>query len=306
MILPANLDESYILVDDIPEPTLFPVTFSEFPDGDTHCLVKDIADIKDKRVLIMHSLYPEQNKQIFKLLLLLDFLRDSGTQSVSVFSPYMPYTRQDKRHIPGEAISIDTLCRILASLGCDHFYTFDCHFMKGTREVVHQGLPIYNISLGERLLDHHKVTSEHTSFDIIGPDDGSAYLVRESGAQNMHKMRGEYAVLDDGKLGRAVEKIDDKHIQLGEKAVVIMDDMISTGGTLLSAIETLRSRGVVHIYCIASHGLFLRGSYDKLLPLINGVIVSDSIAHDASIPVVAAVLRDEIIPHWQNKKEPSV
>jgi ribose-phosphate pyrophosphokinase len=303
MILPANLDESYILVDNISELALFPVTFSEFPDGDTHCLIKNVADIRDKQVLIMHSLYPEQNKQIFKLLLLLDFLRSIGAQSVSVFSPYMPYTRQDKRHVPGEAISIDTLCRVLADVGCSRFYTFDCHFLKGVPEAVHQGLSIYNISLGERLLGHHKITSEHKSFDIIGPDDGSAYLVRGSGTQNMHKVRGEYAKSGDGKVSRAVEKMDDSHIQLGEKAVVIMDDMISTGGTLLKAIEALRNRGIEHIYCVASHGLFLKGSYDKLLPLIDGIIVSDSIAHDASVPITAAVLSDEIIPHWRKHQK---
>ena len=102
-----------------------PVMFSSFPDGDIHCVVENVGDCKGKSVLLFHRLYPNQNSRIVQLMLTLDVLREHGAKDVSVFVPYLPYSRQDKRYIPGEAISADALCRMLKNAGCKTIYTLD-------------------------------------------------------------------------------------------------------------------------------------------------------------------------------------
>src|SRR5690349_3133636 len=78
------------------------VRFNNFADGDTHCLIEDTSRIRGGKILIKHYLYPNQNEQIVRLLLLINTLTDLGAQSVSVFTPYLPYARQDKAHEAGE------------------------------------------------------------------------------------------------------------------------------------------------------------------------------------------------------------
>lgn len=275
-----------------------PVIFSAFPDGDTHCVIEDAEAVAGKPVLVRHNLYPNQNEQIVRLVLLLDLLRDLGATSISVVVPYLPYSRQDKRHLAGEAVSAFTLCKLLSVMGVETLYTFDCHFMKGVPHTVQGGLHIENLSLGAELLQHVGSILDGQKFEVIGPDKGSNYLVKDSGGKNMKKERGNYTVDENGVKQRAVSKLEHSHLAIQEKTVVIMDDMISTGGTLLKAVETLQSNGIEDIYCAAVHGLFINGCLDKLRLTTKGIFVSDSIPADESIDLVDKTVREKIIPHW--------
>jgi len=169
-----------------------PVMFSSFPDGDIHAIVENIADCKGNSVLLFHRLYPNQNSRLVQLFLTLDVLKEHGAKDISVFVPYLPYSRQDKRYIPGEAISADALCRMLKSAGCTDLYTMDCHFMKGAPEETRGGLKVHNISVGNSLVKAYKKSIGTDKFDVVGPDSGSSYLTVDHGGKNMHKTRGDY------------------------------------------------------------------------------------------------------------------
>lgn len=294
-------NESYLLVPEANETSELrrvPVTFSAFPDGDTHCVIEDSKALQGKPVLIVHQLYPSQNEQIMRLLFLFDLLRDIGASSVSFFTPYLPYARQDKRHIDGESVSADTICRLLVSMGCAQFYTLDCHFMRGTQATKRNGLAINSFSLGPTLIDECRRQIGHNDFDVVGPDEGAAYLTVAHGAQNMRKERATYSALADGDSYRKISLLTSDHIQLAHRTVVVVDDMISTGSTLLRAIDNLREQGVDHVYCAATHGLFIGDSYAKIKARTDAIICSDSISHPFAVPLVENVLREHVIPAW--------
>lgn len=273
------------------------VVFSVFPDGDIHCVVPDSERLVGKPVLVFTRIYPDQNTQIMRLLFLLDLLRTVGTAEISIFCPYLPYSRQDKRHIAGEAISINTVCRLLVRAGCKRLYTLDCHFMKGRAQEVRCGLQVNNISLGQELVRACS-TIGNEPFQVLGPDKGSHYLVQKFGAQHMHKQRGNYSNLDGGDSYRDVIELRDDHITLSGEAVIVLDDMISTGTTIIQTVRILRQRNVPRIYCATTHGLFLNGSYRELAGLVDGIVFSDSVRHQNSLAMVDGVLRESVIPFW--------
>jgi ribose-phosphate pyrophosphokinase len=276
------------------------VIYSAFPDGDTHCVIEETYGIKGAHVLIRHSLYPDQNSQIFKLILLVDLLNELGARSVSVAAPYLPYARQDKRYLPGEAVSATILCKLLYRIGVSHLYTFDCHFMKGRPELIQGRLPITNISLGEALIGAVRKELSNKPFNVVGPDIGSNYLVKEYGSKHMLKERGEYGSLKEGDSYRHVTKLEHEHLTFDNgQALLIIDDMISTGGTIVRAVENMRNHGLKDIYCLTVHGLFLNDSYPKIKRMVKKVISSDTIAHTSSFALVDEAITQQILPDWR-------
>ena len=274
------------------------VAFSSFPDGDIHCVVHDIADLVQKPVLIVHDLYPDQNQKIIQLCWLLDVLTTNGVGPVSLFIPYLPYARQDKSHVAGETISATALCRLLHALGCARLYTVDCHFMKGASEEVRGGLPIVNFSAANYLIAACRQAIGHDQFEVVGPDKGSGYLAKDFGSKHMHKVRGEYGSEPSATRYRDIVDMQSSHIDLQHTTVVIIDDMVSTGSTIIKAINLLREQGMEHILVATTHGLFLNESLTRLKDLADGVIASDTITNDHSISTIEPILRDTLMPHW--------
>ncbi|HEU5005134.1 MAG TPA: ribose-phosphate diphosphokinase [Candidatus Saccharimonadales bacterium] len=274
------------------------VLFSEFPDQDSHCVVEDCDKVADKPVLIMHSLYPDQNNQLVKLVLLLSALKDAGAVSVAVFVPYLPYSRQDKKHVAGEAVSLDVVLSFMANAGCDQLYTIDCHFMKGAAQCERAGLSIKNFSAGKRLLDHCRSVLSNEDLQIIGPDEGAKYLLDGTRSGHMKKLRGGYGELAKGNSYRKIAELKSEHLDITCGDIVIVDDMISTGSTLIKAIDNLKNQGAKNISCVASHGLFIGDAYQKINKLCSNIVVSDTINHLKSVPVVDDLLIEKIIPDW--------
>lgn len=275
------------------------VSFSMFPDHDTHCVIEEATDIAKARVLVVHSLYPNQNEQLFRLQLLLDLLQDLGAENVSVFCPYLPYSRQDKRHLSGEALAAKTVCKMLASMRCSRLFTIDCHFMRDKHHLTFGKLPITNINASEILINICKTKYlSGQQYIVIGPDQGASLLTEHVGYRHMRKVRGDYKK-NDNVHERTIISLDSDHLVLSEPIVVCVDDMISTGSTMIKAVENILDCGATKIYCVATHGLFLDDSYEILSSLADGLIVGDTIAHKDAVPIISDILEKQIIPIWQ-------
>ncbi|MBP6962685.1 ribose-phosphate pyrophosphokinase [Candidatus Saccharibacteria bacterium] len=292
--------ESYLVLKGSPKKV--PVMFSSFPDGDIHAIVENIADCKNQSVLLFHRLYPNQNSRLIQLFLTLDVLKEHGAKDISVFVPYLPYSRQDKRYIPGEAISADALCRMLKGAGCTDLYTLDCHFMKGNPEEKRGGLKVHNISVGNSLVKAYKKSIGTDKFDVVGPDSGSSYLTVDHGGKNMHKTRGDYKDLTLSDSYRDIESLIDDHIEHTHDNVLIIDDMISTGSTIIKATERLRAKGIKNIAVATTHAFFLRGSYSTLDHSLDQILYSDSIEQPNAVVKCEEIFDKQIVPEWRGRK----
>lgn len=254
------------------------VVVNKFPDGELHVRIPGIARCRDRRVVLLQRLYPDQNTSLVETILLLDALR-SVNAHVTLVAPYLPYARQDKVHLAGEALSAAAICRMLKRAGVERLVTVDCHFLKREGDATYGGLPITNLSARKQLVKYARRTFGARPFIAISPDQGANYMVADLGGRSMRKKRGAYAA---GKIAyRSIREIK-RSFDVQGKNVLLIDDMISTGGTMLRAIDNLRRGGALSIVCAATHGVFVGKAHRLLTAKKVRVITTDSIANSAA------------------------
>lgn len=256
---------------DLMEPN---IEIGKFPDGDSHVHIPQLPDCRGKDITFFHRLYPNQNDCLIELLLILQTLREQGAGKLTVVAPYLPYARQDKKTMDGEVQSAHIICDLIRKAGCDQLISFDCHFLNAEGETVFGNLPIRNISLASLLVAEAKKFFGGEEFEVVGPDDGAKYLVAAWGGKTMQKRRAAYV---DGKVGyRPLETLECE-FDVKDKNVLLIDDMISTGNTVIAAAGKLRACGAKKICVAATHGLFLYNCLDKIRKTADEVFATDTI-----------------------------
>jgi ribose-phosphate pyrophosphokinase len=185
------------------------------------------------------------------------------TKEIALFLPYLPYARQDRENKKGEALSADVLCGILKNYGVKKLITYDCHFLAQAGNFTRKGLNIENISASRQLYAYAKKYFGKQDFCVIAPDKGSSCFIANAKGGNGHsleKTRGKTKAngLKNGIHGDVNGMTG--HADLGNsirgKGICILDDIISTGGTLVHAIQHLKSLGAKKIIVGATHGVF--------------------------------------------------
>jgi len=254
------------------------IEIGQFPDGDSHVRISPIEECKDSDIVVFHRLYPKQNTSLVSLLLILDSLKEVGAKHVSVVAPYLPYSRQDKKKLNGEVASAFVVCNLLARAGCNKLITFDCHFLNKEGPAEFGELKIENISMGKALVEYAKTAAFlGEDCEVISPDMGANYLVKDLGGKSYKKVRKEY---EGEKINyRDVETMDGDFDVKG-KNVLLLDDMISTGATMIRALEKLTEGGAKKICCAATHGLFLHNCVDKIKKFTDCVYSTDTIINE--------------------------
>jgi ribose-phosphate pyrophosphokinase len=254
------------------------IEVGRFPDGDSHVRILDLEKYKGQEVTVYHRLYPKQNTSLVVLFLILDTLKEIGAK-VSLVAPYMPYARQDKTKLNGEIGSAKVICNLLARAGCQKLYTFDCHFLNSEGEHKFGELKIQNTSMAKALAEKAKEFFNEP-FEVVVPDAGAEYLVKDLNGKSFKKVRKEY---DGDKIAyRDVESLT-HDFEIKDKNFLILDDMISTGNTMVAAIEKLKEHGAKKVCCGTIHGLFLFNCLDKLRKLTDCVFSTDTIPSPQSL-----------------------
>ncbi|WP_440059241.1 ribose-phosphate diphosphokinase [Thermogladius sp. 4427co] len=240
------------------------VEVKKFPDGETYIRIH--ADVQGRDVIYVNSLQREPNESIIETLYTLDTLRDLGARRVVAVIPYMSYARQDSRFNPGEAISIHVLAKLFKSISVDHIVTVDMHLHRIADPSSLFGANFHNITGVRELARYLKknYSFSKTSTVVIGPDEEA-----EQWAKVMAEELGglEYGVLEKTRLSPEKVVIEARGVKVEGMDVVIVDDIISTGGTIVEAVKTLRSMGARDFYIAAVHAILVGDALSKLLRL---------------------------------------
>ncbi len=275
------------------------IIIKHFPDAESYVQIPDIETLKNEKVVIYHRLYPEPDKRIFELLLILSCLKKE-TKDIELFTPYLPYARQDRYNKEGEAVSADVLCALLKSCGVKKLITYDCHFLPSPGDFKRNGLSIENRSAGPELFAYAKKYYEKENpvedFVVVSPDEGSSYFTENAKGHKVHslkKVRGESKENGEETGIHADIETMEGEIDVDGKNVCILDDIISTGGTIVRAIEHLKARGAKKIIVGATHGVFaghmiaekiLNNSCSELF-ITNAILIKDG-AFDTLVEVL--------------------
>ncbi|HID71553.1 MAG TPA: ribose-phosphate diphosphokinase [Thermoplasmata archaeon] len=247
-------------------------TLSRFPDDELYLCLE--ADVEEEEVLIIENSYPDTG--IVNCLLLKNALIENGAAAVSFVVPYMGYARQDRRFKKGEAVSIKAVLEALAN-GVKCFTTIDLH-KKESLNLLPPSVKRTDLTAVGTLAEYLKKKDVDI---IVGPDRGS-----KERAKMAAKLVGcESDYLEKKRLSGTEVQISPKHLSVKGKSVGIIDDMISTGGTILKASENLFSLGAEKVYACCTHGLFLNNIFNRLRKVCDEVVCTDTLPEREKIGV---------------------
>lgn len=263
------------------------VEVERFPDGETY--VRVLSEVAGKRAVYVNSLQRGPNESLAETLLTLDALRDLGAKEVHAVIPYMAYARQDERFKPGEAVSIATVARLFRSLNLDSIYTVDMHLHRITEPSALFGARFRNLTgVGElaKYVKSHYASILNQAV-VIAPDEEA-----EQWAQIMARdLNVGYAVLEKKRLSATEVRVEARGAEASGRVAVIVDDIISTGGTIVEAVKVLRELGCRGVLVTCVHPLLVGRAYQRLLQLeLLDCVGTDTVLSPISrIPIAPAI-----------------
>ncbi|MDC6177067.1 ribose-phosphate pyrophosphokinase [Ralstonia solanacearum] len=262
-----------------------------FPDGESYVCVQ--SAVQDRQVAIVCTLDRPDDKLV-PLLLLAAAVRDGGAASVGLIAPYLAYMRQDKRFHPGETVSAQHFAAWLSS-GFDWLVTVDPHLHRIVD--LSQAYPIATRNVHAAPAVATWIRTHVVRPLLVGPDEESEQWV----ADVARRAKALSVVLRKVRKGdRDVEVTVPDVERWRTHTPVLVDDIISTGRTMIETIGHLRRAGLQKPVCIAVHAVFSGNAAQDLTEAGAGSIVScDTIAHPSNAisvaPSLACAVR-ELLP----------
>jgi len=260
-----------------------------FPDGEGYVRVPEgfIDSLREQDVVVVSNTFPDSG--IVETLLLLEAISDvragrldslkggKAEQSdvgpgLYLAIPYFGYSRQDKRFQKGEAISAKALGRIFAN-HCDGIVVLDLHAPEALQDL---SIPVAFVSAMPEVAEHLQSTVKPDF--ILSPDKGA--IERASAVAEAIGCRFSY--LEKVRIDAHTIVHQPKDLDVDGSVVAIVDDMISTGGTICKASDALQSQGAAEVHAACTHGLFTGGAISRLDKHVNGVHASNSLANPRS------------------------
>jgi len=251
----------------------------EFEDGEHKS--RPLDDVAGADVYVVQSTHggPQQsaNDKLCRLLFFIGALKDAGAARVTAVSPYLCYLRKDRRTKPNDPVTTRYVASLFEAVGTDCMVTLEVHNPAAfenafrCRTVALSGTPLF--------VDYVKANLTNENLSVISPDAGGmkrAELLRET---------LEHA------LGRPLGKgLAEKHRSAGVvsgdlfagdvigSTALIVDDLISTGGTLLRTARSARTAGAKRVLAFVTHGLFMTGAAEVLVdPALDQVVISNAV-----------------------------
>ena len=240
--------------------TVVEVKYSRFPDGEQYLITGEL----DEQTIIVGSVV--DNDALVQLILMVDAC-DSSENLLVV--PYMGYARQDKRFLPGEPVSARAVAQVL-SRGVSEIITVNIH----EKEVLNYfGVPARNISLAPDIGDYIGALNLSNPL-ILAPDEGALVFAEEVASAG----GWDFDHLEKTRLSGVEVKMAPKQLCAASRSVVIVDDIISPGGTIATASEMLYQQGAKDVFAACVHGVLTGGAFVRLIAAgVRDVICSDTL-----------------------------
>ncbi len=251
---------------------LSPVEIFVFPDLEKRIRIQE--KVLDQDCLVIQSASIPPDEFYMELFIMIDALKRSGAKSVKALIPYLGYQRQDHIFREGEAVSLEVIAEILQRVGMTELFTFDLHSPK-IPDIF--SVPVRHLSALPTFSEMIKKDFDLKEIVLVSPDMGGIRRIKE-----VSEMLGNIPYVSVEKnRDLASGAINDTSVSgdVRGKTAIVVDDMISTGITMVDAANLLLDNGALKVYCYATHAVFAKDA-DKIMQgsRIERVIVSDTIA----------------------------
>ncbi len=245
------------------------VLVGRFSEGEIRVQIKD--NIRGKDVFIIQGTCPPANDNLMELLIMIDAARRASASRITAVLPYFGYARQDRKDQPRVPITAKLVANLIVAAGAKRVLTMDLHAnqIQGFFDI-----PVDHLYAINALCDYFN-SKKISDLVVVSPDVGGIKMARAYAK----RLGAGLAIVD--KRRESPEKTEVMHI-LGDvkgKNVVMVDDIIATGGSMVEAVGALKANGVKDIYAAVSHGILSGSAIAKLegSKELKELVITDSI-----------------------------
>ena len=226
-----------------------------FPDGESKITL--IGKISKKKSIVLQSIYPPVDTNLVQVLSLITKAKENSSEVIAVI-PYMGYARQDREFLPGEIVTMKVLGKLFKSAGASKIIVVDIHSSIGLK---HFSIKTKNVTAIPDLVGFFKKLSLKNPL-VVSPDQGG----KERAKEFAKEFNSDYIALEktrDRKTGKV--KIKTKNLEEVEnRDLILVDDIISTGGSIIKATQFLKKQKCKRIYVACTHALLMNDAEKKI------------------------------------------
>lgn len=250
-----------------------PARVGTFPDGEIDVRVED--HVRGNDVFIVQSTCPHVNDNLMELLILIDAVRRASAGRITAVIPYFGYARKDRKDEGRVPITAKLVANMLVTAGVNRVITVDLHAaqIQGFFDI-----PVDHLYAAPVLAEHFRA-ERIPDLTVVAPDVGSAKMARGY-AKRLHC---DLAIVNKRRVDASTIEVLDLIGTVEKKNVLLIDDMISTGGSISEAARACLKNGAKDVWIAATHGVLCSGSREKLAASgAKRVVLTDTIPVDAT------------------------
>jgi len=239
-----------------------------FPDGEL--MIKLEEDVRGRDIFILQPTCAPVNQSLVELLIFIDCARRASAERITAVIPYFGYARQDRKDEGRVPITAKLVANLIATAGADRVLTLDLHAaqIQGFFDI-----PVDNLQ-AEPVLSRYFSERGLEDLILVSPDVGNTKCAR----LYAQRLGGQIAIIDKSRLSGSEVTVDHLIGDVAGRTVLMMDDMISTAGTVCSAAQLCMDKGAKGVYVGATHPVLCGPAVERLGEApIDEVVVTDTI-----------------------------
>jgi ribose-phosphate pyrophosphokinase len=243
-----------------------------FPDGESRLR---FGNVKDRLCVIVQSMYPPTDRHFMQALMMISKCREDKAKGIVLVVPYLGYSRQDRSFLDGEVASMRVVGQLLEWCGTSMFLTTDVH---SNAAISHFSIPAENISLISLMGNYAKSKLDLVDPLVVSPDiGGSGRALHLSEILNVQSV--SLSKIRDRSTGEVIfSRQGEFRDRLTGRDVIIVDDIISSGTSVIKASSILLNLGARKIYVMCSHAVLVNNAAEKLeVSGVDEIIMTNSI-----------------------------
>lgn len=247
---------------------------TQFPDGEKN--IKLVSDVRGRDVFVIQSTCGPVDENVMELLIFLDCLRRASAARITAVIPYFGYARQDRKDAGRVPITAKLMANIITSAGADRVLSIDMHAqqLQGFFDI-----PMDHLT-AEPVLVQYMKQKRIKDLTVVSPDVGNM----KTASKYASALGAELAIVHKRRLTGQEIECEEMIGDVEGRNVVMVDDMISTAGTIVGAAKMVKDRGAKNIVVGATHGVFAGPAIERLNNApIDEIIVTDTIPMQESV-----------------------
>ena len=257
-----------------------------FPDGESKITLK--GNISKRKSIVVQSIYPPVDTNLIQALSLISKAKENSSE-VIVVVPYMGYARQDREFLPGEIVTMKVMAKLFKGAGASKLIVVDIHSLIGLKFFT---IKSKNVSAVPDLAGYFKKMSLKNPL-VVSPDQGG----KERAMEFAKEMEIEFIALEkkrDRKTGKV--QIKTKKADVTGRDLILVDDMISTGGSIVNATKFLKKEKCNRVFVACTHALLMNNAERKIKKSgVTKIISANTIPGNTSIVDVSNAIAKAIV-----------